>query len=306
MTGFSAPVPGPHGGDGARLAEILGVPPDAVLDLSVSLNPCAPDISGRVRAHAGAVERYPDPGAATAALADALSVDEERLVLTNGGAEAIALVAVELPVGDVDPSDFSLYVRHLARVARGAPRWRSNPHHPTGLLAGADERAAVWDEAFYPLAAGAWSRRDPDAVVAGSLTKVFACPGLRAGYVVAPTLELAARLRHRQPEWSVNGLVCSMLPELLGLADLPAWTSAIAKLRDQLETLLRDHGLRPEPSDANFLFVRDAPRLRDRLAAEGVLVRDTASLGAPGGVRLAVPDEAGLDRLAHALDRVTR
>jgi histidinol-phosphate/aromatic aminotransferase/cobyric acid decarboxylase-like protein len=301
---FVAPEPGPHGGDGARLAVKLGVRPEEILDLSLSLNPCAPDVSPLIRAHAGAAARYPDPSGATSALADTLGVDEDRLVLTNGGAEAIALVAAELRVGDVDPCDFSLYACHLARVEPGAPRWRSNPHHATGLVAGVDERAAVWDEAFYPLATGAWSRRDPDAIVVGSLTKVFACPGLRAGYVIVPDPALAGRLRDRQPEWSVNGLVCSVLPELLATEDLPGWAAAIAELRGRLGALLRAHGMVPEPSDANFVFVRDVPRTRDELAARGVLVRDTGSLGAPGGVRIAVPDVLGLDRLAHAFDRV--
>jgi histidinol-phosphate/aromatic aminotransferase/cobyric acid decarboxylase-like protein len=304
VSAFAAPAPGPHGGDGARLAATLGVPAEAILDLSVSLNPCAPDVPELIRAHAGAAARYPDPSAATRELAHALEIDEARVVLTNGGAEAIALVAAEMPVGDVDPCDFSLYARHLERVEPGAPRWRSNPRHPTGLLVDAGERAAVWDEAFYPLATGAWSRRDPGAVVVGSLTKVFACPGVRAGYVLASDAGLARRLRARQPEWSVNGFVCAMLPELLALCDLPTWSVAIADLRGRLDALLRAHGLSVEPSDANFLFVRSAPRLRDRLAARGILVRDTGSLGAPGGVRIAVPDAAGLDRLAGALDRV--
>ena len=306
MSRFVAPPPGPHGGDGPRLAAALGVPPDEILDLSVCLNPCAPDVSTLVAAHARAVRRYPDPSRASSALAGALDVDGDRLVVTNGGAEAIALVAAELPSGDVDPCDFSLYARHLASVEPGAPRWRSNPHHPTGLLADAGMRAAVWDEAFYPLATGTWSRRDPDAIVVGSLTKLFACPGLRAGYVVAPEPQLALRLRARQPEWSVNTLVCSILPELLAAADLSAWSAAVAELRRQLDALLRVHGLRPERSDANFVFVREAPRLRDELAAQGVLVRDTASFGAPGGVRIAVPGPAGMDRLARALDRISR
>jgi histidinol-phosphate/aromatic aminotransferase/cobyric acid decarboxylase-like protein len=303
MSRFAAPEPGPHGGDGARLAARLGVPTEEILDVSVSLNPCAPDVSDLIRAHADSVRRYPDPAGASAALAKALDVDEARVVLTNGGAEAIALVAAELPVGDADVCDFSLYARHLREVAPGAPRWRSNPHNPTGVLAAAHEHAAVWDEAFYPLATGTWSRGDPGAIVVGSLTKVFACPGMRAGYVVAPDAELAQRLRDRQPEWSVNGLVCAAVPELLDLADLPAWAAEIGALRARLEALLREHGFDAAPTDANFVLVRDAPGLRDALAQHGALVRDTGSFGIPDGVRIAVPNDAGLDRLARVLEK---
>jgi threonine-phosphate decarboxylase len=250
------------------------------------------------------VRRYPDAEAATAALANALEVDAARLVLTNGGAEGIALVAAELPVGDVDECDFSLYARHLERVERGAPRWRSNPNNPTGRLADPDERAAVWDEAFYPLATGEWSRRDPDAVVVGSLTKVFACPGLRAGYVVTPEPNLATRLRNRQSQWAVNGLAGAVLPELLAYADLAQWAATIRKLRAQLEAVLQSHELAPDASDANFVLVRSCSTLRDHLAAQGVLVRDTTSFGIPDGVRIAVPDPDGLDRLDDGLKGV--
>jgi histidinol-phosphate/aromatic aminotransferase/cobyric acid decarboxylase-like protein len=298
---LTAPRPGPHGGDGARLAAALGVPADAVLDLSLSVNPVAPDPTDTISRVAGAARRYPDPGPATEALAARLGVAADRVVLTNGGAEAIALVAAETGTGRVDEPDFSLYARHLARLDPAGPRWRSNPHNPTGRLAPPGERADVWDEAFYPLATGAWTRGDPGSIVVGSLTKLFACPGLRVGYVVAPDARLARRLRARQPRWAVNALACEAVPELLASADLRAWAAAVACLRGALVALLARHGLAADPSDACFVLVRRAPALRDHLAARGVLVRDTGSFGLPGGVRVAVPDAGGLDRLADAL-----
>jgi histidinol-phosphate/aromatic aminotransferase/cobyric acid decarboxylase-like protein len=301
ITATTIPRPGAHGGDGTRLARALGIAPEAVLDLSASLNPCAPDVAALVARHASAIARYPDPSEATAALARAIGVADDRLVLTNGGAEAIALVAAERPEGRVEEPDFSLYARHLTRGDERAPRWRSNPHNPTGTLAAGDEHADVWDEAFYPLATGSWTRGDAGAIVVGSITKVFACPGLRVGYVVAPTVELAEALRRRQPEWSVNALACAVLPELLEHADLQRWSKEITRLRSDLAGVLRNAGLSPDASDANFVLVRDARGLRDRLARHTVLVRDTASFGIPDGVRIAIPDERGLERLACAL-----
>ena len=253
------PPPGAHGGDGPRLAAALGIPESDVLDLSLSLNPSAPDVASIVARYASSVRHYPDSTVARDALAAAMAIDSERVVLTNGGAEAIALVAAQVPVGDVRPPDFSLYEKHLTSVQAGAPRWRSNPNNPTGLLAGADEVAAVWDEAFYPLATGCWTRGDADVIVVGSLTKVFACPGLRVGYIVAPTAELADAIATRQPEWPVNSIACALLPELLETADLPRWARAIASQRAQLARLLRSHHLEPAPSDANYVLVRQAP-----------------------------------------------
>ncbi|HEV2758163.1 MAG TPA: aminotransferase class I/II-fold pyridoxal phosphate-dependent enzyme [Acidimicrobiales bacterium] len=282
---------GVHGGDGARLAAALGVDPAAVLDLSASLNPVAPDAGEVVAKHLDAVGRYPDPAAATNALAAAMEVDSDRLLLTNGGSEAIALVAAELG-GRVEEPDFALYPRGFG------PRWRSNPHNPSGRLAGDDEVAGVWDEAFYPLATGRWTRNDEGVVVVGSLTKLLACPGLRVGYVLAPDGAFIRRLR--QPAWSVNGLAAAALPDLLDSVDLPGWASAVAGLRGRLVDLLRNAGLAPEPSDANFVLVR-ASGLRARLAPHGVLVRDCASFRLPDHVRIAVPDHDGLIRLEEAL-----
>jgi histidinol-phosphate/aromatic aminotransferase/cobyric acid decarboxylase-like protein len=291
-----------HGGDGRRVAVSLGLDPASVLDLSLSLNPVAPDPRPFVAAALDAVVRYPDVDDATTAFASCVGVDPARTVLTNGGSEAIALALAAMRVANVVDPEFSAYRRHLAAVSPAAPRVRSNPNNPTGVLAGAADEAAVWDEAFWPLAAGTWTRGDADrgAVVVGSLTKVFACPGLRLGYVLAPDADTAAQLRSRQPEWAVNGLAAQALPALLAVADPPGWAAAIARLRDDLGSVLRGHGLEPAPSDANWVLVR-APGLRDRLAPAGVVVRDCASFGLDGWARVAVPDERGLEVLDRAL-----
>jgi histidinol-phosphate/aromatic aminotransferase/cobyric acid decarboxylase-like protein len=293
---------GPHGGDGARLAAALGVPVGEVLDLSASLNPVAPDLRPVLECHLDAVGRYPDAGRATDAMAAALGVPPRQVLLTNGGAEAIALVAAERPTGRVDEPDFSLYRRHLERLDRSGPRWRSNPHNPTGRLAPPGEAAEVWDEAFWPLATGTWTRGDAEhgATVIGSLTKLLACPGLRVGYIVSRDDGLMAGLADRQPRWALNGLAAEALPNLLDTVDLPTWAKETARLRDELAELLRRHGLDPAPSDANWLLVA-APGLRDRLAGAGICVRDCASFGLPGTVRIAVPGDEDRDRLDGAL-----
>ena len=286
----AVPPAGAHGGDGPALSRALGID---VLDLSMSLNPVAPDVAPMIARHLDALRRYPDPTSATRSLAGRLDVDPARVVLTNGGAEAIDLVARVLGGGTVLEPDVSLYPRG------GGPRWRSNPHSPSGRLAADDETSDVWDEAFYPLATGSWTRGDGTWVV-GSLTKVLACPGLRAGYVIAPDAGAAHEVREQQPEWPVNGLVCDALPALLELADLPRWTDEIARLRGALVDDLHAQGFEAEPSDANWVLVK-APGLRNHLARRGVAVRDCTSFGLPDHVRIAVPDDAGRVRLLEAL-----
>lgn len=288
---MSVPHAGAHGGDAARIALALGLDPASMLDLSQSLNPVAPDPRPVIAAHLDATMRYPDPSIAHRALADTMAVDPDRLLLTNGGAEAIALVT-RLVGGSVDEPEFSLHPRGTG------PRWRSNPQSPTGLLAGPHEEAAVWDEAFYALATGQWTRGD-DAIVVGSLTKVLACPGLRVGYVLADP-SFIERCRRLQTEWSLNGLAAAALPDLLAGLDLADSVARIHRLREQLRDVLAVHGIAARPSQANWLLV-DRPGLRELLAPAGIVVRDCASFGLEGVARIAVPNESGLMRLNDAL-----
>jgi histidinol-phosphate/aromatic aminotransferase/cobyric acid decarboxylase-like protein len=290
-----------HGGNGAAVAAAHGIDPADVLDLSASLNPVAPDPVPIVARHLDALGRYPDPTRATAALADAMGVDNERLLLTNGGAEAISLVAGELAVGWADPCDFALYRRYLATLDAAGPRFRSNPHNPTGRLAPSTDTADVWDEAFYPLATGTWTRGD-DAIVVGSLTKLLACPGLRIGYVLADPAFIE-RLARRQPQWAVNGLACAALPDLLDDIDIATSARAVDRLRIDLFDVLDAHGLEPEPSDANYVVCNDVGA---GLLPHGIVVRDCTAFGMPGRMRVAVPAEAGLTRLTRALEYIAR
>ena len=287
------PPPGAHGGDGAAVARALGIDPGDVLDLSASLNPRAPDVADLVRRHAAAAARYPDARAATEALAAAMGVEPGRLLLTNGGSEAIALVAAELGGRVLAEPEFSLHPREA-----GGPTWRSDPHSPSGQLATAAEAGAVdvWDEAYFPLATGRWTGHRPGTTI-GSLTKVFGCPGLRLGYVIDDDVD---RFASRQPAWAVGTVALAVLVDLLATADLPRWRGDVAGLRADLVAALAAHDLVAEAADAPWVLVR-APALRERLAPHGVVVRDCSSFGLPGHVRIAVPDEAGLARLAAAL-----
>lgn len=298
---MSTVTPGPHGGDVERVARSLGRPVDDLLDLSASLNPLAPDCRPVLTRALDHLDRYPDDSQATQALAGAMDVDADRLVLTNGGAEAIALVARRHPVGWAEECEFSLYRRHLEALDPDGPRWQSDPHNPTGRLRAPDEQAAVRDEAFHLLATGSWTRGDPDAIVVGSLTKAWSLPGLRIGYVLAPDPDEADAIRHHRPRWSVNGLVCAALPALLELADPTGWRDGIGELRRQLVDVLEAHALEPEPSDANYVWVPEAAGLRESLLPHGVLVRDGSGFGHPRAVRIAVPDADGLQRLAETL-----
>jgi threonine-phosphate decarboxylase len=241
---------------------------------------------------------------AEALVAQALELPRRRLVLTAGGAQAIALVAEHLGVGWVDEPDFSLYARHLPRLDPAAPRWRSDPHNPSGRLATPGDRSAVWDEAFLPLSAGAWTRARPGWAL-GSLTKAFACPGLRLGFAVAPDEPAATALRRRRPAWAVSSLACAVVPDLLERADPRVWTDRIARARAELVAVLAARGWTAVAADAPWVLVPRAAGLRDALATQAVVVRDCASFGLADHVRIAVPDADGLAMLDRALATVS-
>lgn len=276
-----------------------------VVDLSASLNPVAPDVAAVVRGAADSIGRYPNATRATAVLADAIGVPAELLVLTNGGAEAIALVAGVAPVGWVEPPEFALYERHLERLDPSAPRWRSNPSNPLGRLAPPDAEAGVWDEAFWQLATGTWTRGDGRSWRLGSLTKLWACPGLRIGYAIAPDERAAADLRRSQPQWAVSSLAAAAVEQLIPVTDLVVWSSEVTRRRGELVAMLARHGLTCTDTETCWVLV-ERPGLRADLLPHGVIVRDCTSFGMPGVHRIAVPNDAGAARLDVALERIGR
>jgi histidinol-phosphate/aromatic aminotransferase/cobyric acid decarboxylase-like protein len=306
--GPEVPGPGAHGGDAAAVAAALGLDAAAMIDLSASLNPFAPPVDRLAtdeltRPGSRALTSYPDPRRAAAQMAEAIGVDPELLVLTNGGAEAIALVAQQVGTGAVVDPEFSLYRRHLGRVDPTAPRWRSNPSSPEGCLAGPTDVAGVWDEAFYPLATGRWTRGDADAWRLGSLTKLWGCPGLRLGYVIAPDQPAAAAIGATQPQWAVNGLALALVEPLLERTQLASWARQIADLRTLFAGELARLGFRVRTTAANWVLV-DLPGLRGALAPHRVVVRDCMSFGLPGLHRVALPSPDRLDEVLAAFAAV--
>jgi len=96
--------------------------------------------------------------------------------------------------------------------------WVGNPNNPTGavlpelatLVRRHPEIIFIVDEAFIEFTESIESlvalvRELPNLVVLRSLTKLFAIPGLRLGYVVAEK-EMISRLRTFKLPWSVNAL----------------------------------------------------------------------------------------------------
>lgn len=292
-----------HGDVVLGLERHLGLPPRSMLDLSASMNPVAPDVTSLYLESVNSLSSYPDETHATLALAQVLNVDDGQLVLCNGGSEAISLVAGLGRSGYVVEPEFSLYSRHISNYRDGTDWWASNPNNPIGRLLDQSQRPEVVDEAFYQIATGTWTRRDFEhgSYVIGSLTKLFALPGLRLGYIVAPSIAKAIELKKLQPQWAVNALALGMLPTLLQLIDLSQVQSQVASLRNDLNDILIRYGAKPEDSDANYIFIADGLDIFDRFLSNKIVARDTSSFGLTRGIRIAVPSITGLERVEAAL-----
>jgi len=145
--------------------------------------------------------------------------------------------------------------------------------------------------------------------------KALGLTGIRAAYLVAPAgqEEEAAALDRLAPSWAIGSH---------GVALLGAWCrpDTAAWLAQSLETLrgwkaaqLRlceeDLGWHCLPSQANFFVVRLPPGspadLPARLRTHGVRVRDCASFGLPGHLRLGVLPPAAQQALGRAVPAVT-
>lgn len=200
-----------------------------------------------------------------------------------------------------------------------------NPNNPTGQvlnrlavreLAEAVERRQGWlivDEAFIdycPAQSVMPILRDyPHMIVLRSLTKFYAMPGLRIGYLVG-SRQVVDQLKDRQPPWSVNSLAQEISCAVL--RDRAYATKSRTYMKSERSRFMRGlrslAGLRVYPSAANFVLLElrattSAAEVTDRLAVERILVRDCSTM--PGltsqMIRVAVKTEKDNRRLLAAL-----
>ncbi|MEQ5800647.1 threonine-phosphate decarboxylase CobD [Halomonas sp. H10-9-1] len=166
------------------------------------------------------------------------------------------------------------------------------------------------EESLAPLLA-----RFDNLILLRSLTKLYALPGLRVGYLLASE-PVVRQLQACQPPWSVNHLAADLVAPLLAdgafLARTQQWLSSE---HPRLQSGLVAAGLEVVPSRANFFLVRPAlePRaasgqghgaaLFERLLRSGILARHTHGFRGLDGdwLRVALRDRAANDRLLAVL-----
>ena len=212
--------------------------------------------------------------------------------------------------------DLAAIGRELARtqaevLALGTPTSPSGaavPHEAILRLAFDSPRTTVLlDESFLSLSDGHADLDEPlpdNVVRIRSMTKDHALPGLRIGYLLAPP-ELVRAIDGVRQAWPTGTLAqAAALAALAHEHFVAECRSRLRSDRRALANALRARGFAPLPSTAPYLAfdAGDAAALRRSLLARGVLVRDCASFGLPGHVRVAVRPEPDRARLLAALD----
>ncbi|WP_394789986.1 aminotransferase class I/II-fold pyridoxal phosphate-dependent enzyme [Rhodoferax sp.] len=317
---MQAPV---HGGPDA-----LGVPQ---FDFSTNSNACGPCPQALAAVQQADATRYPDPQ--YTALKDQLAafhgVAAQRILLAASASEFIHRISaahqrqrVYLPQHHY--GDYLQAARAWGLAPADAPLaqllWACEPSSPLGqphaglaaLVEGLRaEQQLVLDCAYSPL-----RLEGRPSLNAGQLDRVWqmwtpnkalGLTGIRAAYAIAPLGADTAALQALCPSWPVGAH---------GVALLQAWCQPASQqwLAQSLETLrnwkarqlilCRTLGWVCLPSVANFFCARpggdDLPQRLLRLRERGIKLRDAASFGLPGYVRLGVLPPLAQDALGMA------
>ncbi len=176
-----------------------------------------------------------------------------------------------------------------------------------------ERRFLVIDEAFIDFVEGEsvkqLIRYNPYLIILRSLTKYYALPGLRLGYLLAHSRRVAQFATYLEP-WSVNGPAQKVA--LACLADRSFGLKTERWLRRErnylTQALIGLKSFQPYASSANFLLVRiannaSAVELRSFLLNQKILIRAFNSFAGVGAdhFRIAVRRRKDNQRLLEAL-----
>jgi histidinol-phosphate aminotransferase len=295
------------------LSTAIGVYPDRIL-LAASASECIARLTAAVTSLFGRTDARPGVWVPTPAYGDyARAARPWGLPLVERPAQA-ALV---------------WHCEPASPTGQGLAAWR-------GLDDARPEQVWVLDAAYEPLRLdghGSLTVAQRERVwQMFSPNKSLGLTGVRAAYLIAPSAALetgspawrvAQRMRALAPSWPIGAHGVAMLKAWVQ-PEVQHWLSRsldqLRKWRQAQNALLRDMGWAQQPSDSPFGVARpplaDAPAttqgdgggkghgdLAAMLAfmrARGVKLRDTASMGLPGWLRLSVRPPADQDALRDA------
>lgn len=255
----------------------------------------------------------PEPYSLEKVLAERFRLSSEEVCVTNGATEAIYLIAQTFrnQISAILMPTFSEYadacrlhghkvvpIYNLNRLPdRGKLIWLCNPNNPTGEVREKEaltacikqnpQRIFIIDQSYEFFTQKALltvreAAEFPNVILLHSMTKRFAVPGLRLGYITA-CKELLHEIRTQRMPWSVNQLAIEAGHYLLSSSQCDIDISLLLKEKERLaQSLLSIGGMEIWPSDTHYMLVQlrmgKAAALKEYLATEqGILIRDASN-----------------------------
>jgi histidinol-phosphate aminotransferase len=231
------------------------------------------------------------------------------------GAEAVAVPLDEQGRNDLDAMAAAVDERTRLVVL-------CSPNNPTGGYLGGDalERfldavpedvAVLLDEAYNDFVSApdrgrgvSLARTRPNLLVCRTFSKAHGLCGLRVGWAMGAEEWVQAIDRVRQPFNTGAPAQAAALESLRHEAEIDRRVRTTIAERERVAGALRGLGVDFTPSQGNFMLLRpdgDARAVHRALLANGVIVRDGAALGCPGGLRVSVGTPQENDAFVAAL-----
>jgi threonine-phosphate decarboxylase len=278
------------------------------------------------------VRSYPEPSAASleGMIACECGISPDEVLVTSGAVDAIYLIAQayrhEGTCHILQPTfreyEDACRVFGYQERADGALCWLCNPNNPTGDVLAVEEvlalagshRLLIVDQSYEdytmaPLLHPADVAHRDDIILLHSMTKRYAVPGLRLGYVTA-SARVISHLREQYRPWAINALSLEAGKWLVqrgetAIPDLPSYLAETQRLRSMLNGI---EGIETLDTQTNFFLCTiasaTAAQLKEYLAREhGILIRDASNFTGltPHHFRIATQSPAENDTLVAAI-----
>lgn len=307
---------------------------------------CHNGLKAWLAATMGDIVNYPEPEPLTAerTIAEAVGVTPGEVMLANGATEAIYLTAqatAGCATAIVTPT-FAEYadacrmhnhrIKAIASLSdipeHAQTAWLCNPNNPTGTVTPLEQLTEciarhpdtlfVIDASYAPFTAEpTLSAKEgaalPNVLMIHSMTKAFAVPGLRLGYITGNAHLLNRVRRCRQP-WTVGTVAQNACRYLMAhTADYRLPVRELMQERRRVGMALAAlPGIEVMSSQSHILLCRrtdgTAAELKETLARNhGILIRDASNfegLGS-GHFRIAVQTAEENDELIRAISEIT-
>lgn len=312
-------------------------------DFSSNVPPC-PDhteLWAHINQHQELITRYPEPEpySLEEEIANKYGISPNSVLVTNGATEAIFLIAHHLKgkhSGIVQPT-FSEYLdasllyehttEHLSTPFAPNPRvnavWCCNPNNPTGTTWDHDQLLAsilqhpkvcfIFDQSYHsftpkPVLSHSEICAHPNIIAIFSLTKKYALPGLRLGYLVTSENQ-ADEIRKLRMPWSVNSLAIEAGHFLLNREPFWEREKLIAERKRVVSLLEQNTQLEISPTDTHYFLAKlpassTAQELKDWLVEHyGILIRNADNFPTLSAqhIRIAIQSPEDNNQLIKAL-----